>query len=557
MLIAPFWSFCIPKDQKNNQKCLLILAQNVNVYTIIAARNIFLGCFMTQPFRFDAFYADKQTFFKEVFIIQEAQNRSKEQHDFAFQASNRIYFEKQFNHIFSSLKKHGDHRDEFWLYCYYCTLILYSYNVTYGKKAQATKYAQLRDDIAHRIERGHLPKKSHNEEGFLAHFQRKLSEDLGELFSTPFHTTKIRDWLGFANIYRIHFLFCRLTVKQSLLVARDLKLFDKLDDILGRHTDVDAMVSVINAPAEIFNVLSVGLFAARLVLNAGVLVKHTFFPANGEEVIPAPTRGSYALNDRLCTILNDIAWGSVNGVCNFAKYSKISDFFAGWLTAGFLVFDVSLLLYRRHCAYKEYVQVRDQYEYEKGVLTSAILKNVMSSEQCIQYKVLDDQLIQLNIEWETTNQTLLFNVAAATLLLAGFSASMLLAASATSVALCYMVCTIAVAMYITADIYGEYQGASLQFQQSGWEIQYLQKQEHISKEQTDHLNLLEQKALTARNDFIIAMVKNTVMPLLIVATFAASIEAGFILAIAYVGYECTHGYFDGPIKAENSCCTPS
>lgn len=513
---------------------------------------------MTQPFRFDAFYADKQSFFKEVDSMNQAEERARnDKHDFAYKASNRVYFEKQFNHIFSSLKKQGKDKDEFWLYCYYCTLILHSYNETYGKKAQATKYAQLRDDIAHRINTGHLRKKAHNQEGFLAHFQKKLSEDLGELFSTPFRTTKIRDWLGFANIYRIHFLFCRLTVKQSLLVARDLKLFDKLDDILGRHTDVDAMVSVINAPAEIFNVLSVGLFAARLVLNAGVLLKHTLFPAEGEEVLSATTRGSYALSERYCTMLNDIAWGSVNGVCNFAKYSKVSDFFAGWLTAGFLVFDVSLLLYRRNCAYKEYTQVRDQYEFEKGELTSALLQGTISPSQLIRYKVLDDQLIELNTEWETTSQTLLFNVAAATLLLAGFSASMLLAASAASVAVCYMACTIAMAMYITADTYGAYQGASLRFQQSRWESQYLQKQELISEEQIENLNLLEQKALTARNDFIISMVKNTVMPLLIVATFAASIEAGIILAIAYVGYECTHGYFDDPTKTEEPCCAKS
>ena len=340
-----------------------------------------------------------------------------------------------------------------------------------------------------------------------------------------------------------------------MLLARDLKWLDKLDVIFGLHTDVDGMVAMINAPAGIFNVLSVGLFAARFILNAGIILKHTLFPVEGEDAVSMGSRWSNAFNERFCTMLNDVAWGSVNGLCNYSEYFNLSAAFAGWLTAGFLVFDVALLLYRRKLAYEDYLLKREQYEFEKGQFKAAFEAGKLTPIEMKRYNMLDDQLTELQIEWETLSVTYLFNVAAASLLMAGFSASLLLATSAMSVAVCYILCTVAVAMYLSADSYGAYHEATLKLQQCEWESLQNRKAGFADAVLDKRLHQLQDKSVAARNDFIMSMIKNTVMPLLIVTTLAASLQAGLILAVAYIGYECTRGYFDRPPNEdlENTC----
>ena len=113
---------------------------------------------MAQTLRFESFYQDKQSFFREVRTLDAAEVRAQNvEQNFAFLSKNRLYIEQEFNQMFSSLKKNGQDRDEFWLYCYYCSLMLHSYYSTYGKKAQASKYAQLRRVLAYRVEEGRLP----------------------------------------------------------------------------------------------------------------------------------------------------------------------------------------------------------------------------------------------------------------------------------------------------------------------------------------------------------------------------------------------------------------
>ena len=57
------------------------------------------------------------------------------------------------------------------------------------------------------------------------------------------------------------------------------------------------------------------------------------------------------------------------------------------------------------------------------------------------------------------------------------------------------------------------------------------------------LSMAIKEARIARNDFILAMFKNTFMPLLIVTTFAVCWPAALVLTALYVGYESMNGYF--------------
>lgn len=81
-------------------------------------------------------------------------------------------------------------------------------------------------------------------------------------------------------------------------------------------------------------------------------------------------------------------------------------------------------------------------------------------------------------------------------------------------------------MYLSSDAFSKYQEKSLRLEQA--------------KDGDYAVALKEYEA--ARNDFIFTMVKNTVMPTLLIATYAICWPAAIALTVLYVGYEIYHAY---------------
>ena len=483
--------------------------------------------------RYKAFSGDKKRFFSNVSSPEEAEARANDK-NYRFLANNRLLIEQEFNTLFTSLKNEGNDRPEFWLYCYYCCVMLQNYYAAYGSQDKVNEYRQQSEKLLIARDMGRIP------DDEVDSLQKKIAADLCTLASTPKHIVKLRDWLAFTNIYRIHFNFLRITLKQSVLVANELQWLEKLDQILGRHTNVESVVSRLNAPSPIFNLLSVGLFAARFIVNAGLLLKHTLLPSEKERSLGMRARFYHELYMSHCTMLNDAVWGTVNLLTNYPSLFNLSAPVANWMTAGFLVFDASLLLYRRHLAEREYLFKKSEFLSEKRNLETLMLGASLNTEDSAAYqmrcKILDEQLAQHEINWKTTSATFLFNVAAATFFMAGFTASLLMATPAAVVA-CYIVCNVAIAMYLSADIYGKYKEKTLVLQQNELE------------NRDTSAAMLEMQ--TARNNFILAMAKNIIIPMLIVTTFAICWEAALILTAVYVGYECTRGYFNRKEEPKN------
>lgn len=452
--------------------------------------------------------------------------------DYGFLAKNKLLIEDEFNHLFNSLKKHKD-RIEFWLYCYYCCLMLEQYYKIYGSSLKAAEYSKKCEDIKKYCDGQEDQKKANQTANSLA---EKLQEDLKKLAKTPKHATLVQEWLGFVNIYRIHFTFCRILVKQSLMFAHELKWLVQLENLL--HRDIDDLVKVVNAPAPVFNVLSVGLFAARFLINVGAIFKHML---NKEEAMNQEIF-KQELYKRHAVMLNDMAWGTVNLLTNYSAIFHLSAPVANWLTAGFLVFDVALLLHRYHLAEREYSFKKAQYDLELLYYKAEKAKAEAASnaEDAKYYQdqenMLGRQLAQLEIQRKTKQAALMFNIAAAVLLMAGFSASLMLTGIPAAVTVCYLVCTIAVAMYITADIYGKYRQKALM----------LQKLKEDTSATIEEMEKVRSDMYKARNELIIGMAKNIVMPLLIITLFVVCWEAAVVLTALYIGYELCKGYFKKP-----------
>ncbi len=96
---------------------------------------------MVYSARYKSFSKDKQSFFSDVHTADDAKGRANEK-DYRFLADNRLLIEQEFNQLFACLKKQGTDRQDFWLYCYYCCIMLQNYYAAYDKKNKAQEYRQ-------------------------------------------------------------------------------------------------------------------------------------------------------------------------------------------------------------------------------------------------------------------------------------------------------------------------------------------------------------------------------------------------------------------------------
>ncbi|WED42928.1 hypothetical protein [Legionella cardiaca] len=463
---------------------------------------------------------------QKVTLVQEM----AKEHDYGFLATNSLQIEQEFNQLFTSLQRQGSHRDEFLFYCYYCCLMLKHYYEIYDHEVKVAEYNALLDKLNTLCLKGKLPPAVIKKEPFFTVIRKKIAADMTDLIETPRKLSKLRDRVAISNLNRIYWFFCRTTIKNSLLLARDLKLLEKLGHVLGKEVNVDDIIHILETPNGILRFLSVGFFAVRFIMNAAMLLKHTLFPSEKEKTLNWKKRFTNEIYKRHATFLNDMVWGTVNCLTNYNEAFGISAPVAGWVVAGFMFFDVCLILWRRHLEEKEYLTKRSQYRTELQEIRSklALQLPLQKREELDKYYVtVNEQLEQLELTWKTNNATHLFNASAAFLLMAGFSASMLVG-SPVMVLGCYMVCTFAVAMYFSDGAYKEYKAKSLLL-------------EHAQLINQGEKTALKQYS-TARNDFIFTLTKNALMPTLLITTFAICWQAALVLALAYAGYELYRTY---------------
>lgn len=574
-----------------------------------------------------AFRRDKQQFFSSISSVGTKDSQIKDiDHrvqniGYTFLLQNQNALETEFTQMFAILQKQHDEKKEvFWLYCYYCASLLEAFYKAYSQEGKAEKYNQIRQQIKDSVNH---EKKKHKktEDDFIQSLHRSFLDGFRNLVASPFHISQIRDYVAYSNLCRIYWVFCRLTLTQGLAVARDLKLIEQLDVILGTHTDVDKIISTLQAPTFVINYFSVGFFLIRFMIDGGLLLRHTFFPTELEkgtensceihkmDVLPGAAsieayRNSYImvqkdeasdielyyiprvgaahkleikdnntlkvallsklskdqsirlpsqdfkdiitsqtghvpevttcfdrfkheLYKRHCNFANDLVWATVNFLTNFNQISKIPGPVTGYITAAFLVFDVCMILYKLNLAEEEYLTKKTQYLQEIADYLNLDRLKKLTPKQQMHVDMLKEQYRVLEINWQTKEATFYFNAAAAALLMLGFTASILVAPAALVVG-CYFVCTLAIAMYLSGDSYSKYKEKSL----------YLKQASTMG----ENLPVALKEYEAARNDFFFTMTKNTIMPLVLISTFAICWPAAIALTVMYLGYEVYHAY---------------
>lgn len=484
-----------------------------------------------------AFSSDKIQFFtqlqnKELKSFEDIERRAGTK-GYPFILHNQKALETEFIQMFAVLQKQKDEDKEkneaFWMYCYYCATLLEAFHKAYSQHGKEEDYKKLKAQIKKRLLGEKEDAKA--EEEFIESLKNSFVKGFRNILTAPLHLSQIRDYVAYSNLCRVYWVFCRLTLVSGLTLAKDLELLDKLDAILGTHTDADKIIDFIKAPNGVLNYFSVGLFLMRFAIDFGLLVRHTFFPTDLEKAdkTTAYERFKFELYKRHCNFANDLVWATVNFLTNFNHITHISDPTAGAITAVFLGFDVCMTLYKCHLAKQEYLIKKAQYEQEMEDYLKHPEKfpGMTAAQRVAHIAMLQNQLKELEIDWRTKQGTFYFVAAAAALLMLGFSASLLFTGPGIAVA-CFIVCTLAVAMYLSSGAYSKYQEKSLRLEQA----------ELIGKD----LEAARKEYEAARNDFIFTMVKNTVMPTLMIATFAICWPAAIALTVLYVGYEIYHAY---------------
>jgi len=302
------------------------------------------------------YLSDKQGFFSAL-----APKRQKPQDPFvqakaiaktqgySYISQNLSSIEQDFNDLFDALQKDGNNRDKFWYYCYYCSYMLELYYQAYGKQEVADKYKKIGAQISKRYDAERLPVKKVATESYLAWLKKQLAKDLAELAEIPRHTTSIKNWAMLSNLTRMQVIFPKFLFLQNLTILSQSQF---VSNLLGRSLNVDGMLKRLNQPNGFSNALSVGVFVIRLAMHSGLILKHTFVPTEFESNLSISDRFAKELKSRHCDILNDVVWGTINGITNYAYVFGIPGPVANWTLVSFLVFDLSLLIYKRGLAEK-------------------------------------------------------------------------------------------------------------------------------------------------------------------------------------------------------------
>lgn len=474
------------------------------------------------------FLQDKNRFFNALATRKLANTKAVRQdafsHNFQFTATNLLFIEEERDQLAKSLKSSRKKREEFWLYCYYLTIMLESYYKAYNQANKAAEYHKLRRQLWYHCKKVTQPQAS-NKDAAIKKLGKALARDVGDIAVTPIKIARLRQQIGFYNLFRISLLYSRLALASSLHWLEGSPLLLQLEKLLHHSINVKQLIATLDNTVKVFRPLSVGFFITRFLLHASTAFKHLVHPSKYEKELAFKQRLYNELYKRHPDMIRDGIWAIVNGLTNYAHILHIPLHVAGALSALFLVLDVGLVIWCGYLAQREYLVKKAQYMDERKQCFTKLQGNLSHEEQVFltqNCELLSKQLTQLEINWHVKNYAMWFNIAAGLILAAGFAASLLFTAPAVVIS-CYFACLLATAMCLSTNDYSRYCEKSLQLQQA-------QINDHTVDE-------VKKEYRQARNSFALTMIKYILVPSLLITTFAFSWQASLVLLVLYLGYE--------------------
>lgn len=456
--------------------------------------------------------------------------------------------------LLSSLKELD--REPFLLYAYYCGCMLESFYLTYGDSSKAEKIKQIK--LRLEILAGKKKPEPRVDKTHLEEILDNLTDYLLDLAKTPFHLHKIKDKISWANLYRIYYLFNLFSIKEGLLLVKDLQAMIKG---FKASFDIDQVFDLMQKPAPVTNVLSIALFLMRFLINAANVIRR-FLKPNGlnqdasklamlspkDKISPWESL-AYEAREVALVSINDLFWPSVNGITNYASIFRIPLAYVGWILVPALGFDVGMLSARIMITIRQYNAKLREYENARTQVDIAFTQEGDEKKKRFykqQRDLLDKQIKIIELEKKTMVSTYAIMTLGASLLMAGFTGSLLVHPPALLL-VCFLVCIAGIAIYMSEGAIKNLFQTLYELEQAQDDVRaqghtlgfYKSEGKQLSPEQ---IRLMaKQKAYTAaRNDLIFTMVKNTVVPALIIGTFIVCWQAALVMTAIYLGFEVLH-----------------
>lgn len=339
--------------------------------------------------------------------------------------------------------------------------------------------------------------------------KKKFYKDLNDLYAILKEISVIISWLGFLNIYRLVSTFARLSWSQFWQLMQDQELLDAHDRLMGHHVNR----RILQDAAVVFNFLSVFLFAARLICQVSMVVKHAVWrtPAEAASELDRWELIKRELYTRKGNLINDVAWVLINELTNYHDYWSISEALANTITMYGLIYDLVWIL--AQLAFKEWEHYDKYWELQAAKLT-ANANNDTVELAIIQAELdkLDDTVLEVRASYG-------FQLLAWSFVCTGFNTA-IACSSAAPMALGFLACSIGFGMYLSADAFAAYVRTC-----------------HVQHKQLGQQSTADPLIIEARNKFIKTLLKSVLVPVFLIGMFTLSWPLALLCAVAWVAYD--------------------
>lgn len=329
--------------------------------------------------------------------------------------------------------------------------------------------------------------------------------------------SQARNWLSFFNMYRIFWVFVRVTTTQLLLFLRQKHIFDTFELWFNKSIAEKRWIAWMEKGNIATNFLSVGYYAVRFIMNLSMIIKHIWFVNESikDDVKTSKIKRLMAeLHKRHVVLLNDLCWGTINGLTNYAWFFQFSAGLVQYLTVGFLMLDFLLVL--------------DGYWLVTRKRYKDSLARLQSYEDLDpRAKALNDQQIaDYKIQWNAALAKTIYQSVAAAIFVSAFATSFFFATPLMG-AILFGLCVLAVTMYLTDG------KAELLFHST--------LTHRAIKPVTEQLIAEKEKARTAiyknSKDLFLSILEKALLPTITITLLVVCWQAALVFAALYLGYK--------------------
>lgn len=466
-----------------------------------------------------------------------------------FLAPNYTYLQARFDSLHKYIRNGKiTLEDEDYIYLYY-RLILQLEQFFHGRKKFRIKnetYKKLRLELSAYLNEANISNanqkaKTLKDEYFILFALNELKEAALRLLKTPTSTEDSKGWIGYLNVMRLLYTFSRLSLVTGFQWLEAIHFIDKIQKTFGVHLNITHAIQLLQLPVNVLRVLSVAFFASRFILELGLAVKHAFFTKEGEYQYTFADRLRLffaELYGRRVNLVNDLVWTLVNLLCNYNYLFHISAGLAGWLTFGFLLFDAAWIVINwfleqpKNQAKLDIIQKRiEELQIELNNASEAEKPKIRRKID-IENMLKREQQKQIEADFART----LFNVGAASFIAAGFATALIFTPAGIGT-IAFFLCVIGVGMYLSAGAFREMRMKQL-------ECADAQKAYDSNKsfENKSTWAAAQEEYSAAKQELCWTMLKNTVVPMLIMASISVCWEVAVVLAVVYIVSEVYEAY---------------